>query len=429
MKKLIQLKLKYWAKLILLKYKPEIIGITGSVGKTSAKEAIYTVLSGEKNVRQSEKNYNNEFGMPLTIIGAKSPGKNLLGWFAIAFKVLKMLIIRDKNYPEVLVLEMGIDRPGDMDYLNSIVKCQIGVVTAVGSVHLEYFKNKNALQKEKAKLIASVVKDGWSIVNYDDEETRKMMDISKARIISYGFDKQAKLVASDLIFSYGDGGDKFQGISFKLSYNGANVPVHIPDALGRGVVYSALAGAAVGLSHGMNLLEISQALKNYKSPKGRLNIIPGIKHTTIIDDTYNCEPKSATLAVNTLNDIALRDSQRKLVALGDMLELGSTSEASHRAIGRIIAEFKIDKLFVVGERARDIARSAKEHGMREEDVFMFDNSVMAGKFIQKRIKQGDYLLVKGSQGMRMEKIVLELMADPMRAKELLVRQEAEWMDK
>ncbi len=429
MKKLIQLKLKYWAKMILLKYKPDVIGITGSVGKTSTKEAIYTVLSRKKNVRQSEKNYNNEFGLPLTIIGAKSPGKNLLGWLLIAFKVLTLFIIRDKNYPEILILEMGIDRPKDMDYLNSIAKCKIGVVTAIGSVHLEYFKNKNELQKEKAKLIAGVMKEGWSVVNYDDEEVRKMINVSKAKVISYGFHERAKVRASDLIFSYGENDENIQGISLKLSYDGSSVPVHIPSALGKGMVYSAMAGASVGLAYGMNLLEISQTLKKYKPPKGRLNIIPGIKHTIIIDDTYNSEPKSAKLAINILKDINLKKTQRKLLALGDMLELGPESEASHRELGRMIAEFNIDKLFVVGERARDIARGAKNNGMREEDIFMFDNSIEAGKFIQKKIKSGDYLLVKGSQGMRMEKIVLELMAEPLRARELLIRQEKEWLEK
>ncbi len=428
MKKLIQLKLKYWAKLVLLKYKPEVIGITGSVGKTSAKEAIHTVLAEKKRVRASEGNYNNEFGLPLTIIGEKSPGRNIFGWFIIGFKVLKMLIIRDKYYPEVLILEMGIDRPGDMDYLNSIVKCNIGVATAIGSVHLEYFKNKEALQKEKSKLITNVMEDGWSIINCDEEETRKMINMSRAKVISYGFLESANIVASELSFASSGNGD-IEGISFTVSCKGESVVVRIPHALGKGMVYSALSGVAVGISYGMNLGEIAKALGAYKSPKGRLNIVAGIKDTIIIDDSYNCEPKSAVLAINTLNKINLQGSQRKLIAFGDMLELGVGSETSHKKIGKLIADCKIDKLYTVGERARDIARGAKEAGMREENVFMFDDSVETGKFIQKRIKKGDYLLVKGSQGARTEKIVIELMRDPLKAKELLVRQGKEWQNK
>jgi len=428
MKKLIQLKLKYWAKLILIKYKPDVIGITGSVGKTSAKEAIYTVLNKEKRVRANKGNYNNEFGLPLTIIGAKSPGRNIFGWIMIGFKVLKMLIIRDKDYPEILILEMGIDRPGDMDYLNSIVKCKIGVATAIGSVHMEYFKNKSDLQKEKAKLIACVKKDGCSIINYDDEETRKMADLSQARIVNYGFLESADIVASELSFA-NEGTEIVQGIRFKVSYKNKDTFIYIPRALGKGMVYSALAGVAAGLSYGMDLNEIAKSLKEYKSPRGRLNIIAGIKNTTIIDDSYNCEPKSAILAIDTLSKINTQSSQKKILALGDMLELGADSEDKHREIGKLIADSNINKLYAIGEKARDIARGAKEAGMIEDDVFMFDYSSEAGAFIQKRIKKGDYILVKGSQGARMEKIVLELMNDPLRAKELLVRQGKEWEQK
>ncbi|PLX28083.1 hypothetical protein C0583_02525 [Candidatus Parcubacteria bacterium] len=176
MKKFIELKLRYWAKLILKKYQPAVIAITGSVGKTSTKEAIYSILKKEKRVRQSEKNYNNEIGLPLTIIGSYSPGKNIFGWIIIGFKVLWLLIVEDKNYPEILILEMGIDKPGDMDYLTEIAKPIIGVATLVGSVHLEHFKNREALQAEKGKLISSIEKAGYAIINFDDEGTKKMAE-------------------------------------------------------------------------------------------------------------------------------------------------------------------------------------------------------------------------------------------------------------
>ena len=122
MQKIIELKLKILAKMIICKYRPKIIGITGSVGKTSVREAIYTVLKKKYNVRRSIKNYNNELGVPLTIINAEAPGKNIFGWLAVFFKALKLIIFKEKNYPEILVLEMGVDKPGDMDYLNSIVE-------------------------------------------------------------------------------------------------------------------------------------------------------------------------------------------------------------------------------------------------------------------------------------------------------------------
>ncbi|MDP2830494.1 MAG: Mur ligase family protein, partial [bacterium] len=125
MKKIIQFKLKILAKMILARYKPDVIGITGSVGKTSAKEAVYAVLASKFNARRNIKNYNNEIGLPLTVIGADSPGKSVFGWLAVFLKALKLILIRDANYPRILILEMGVDRPGDMDYLNSIVKCKI----------------------------------------------------------------------------------------------------------------------------------------------------------------------------------------------------------------------------------------------------------------------------------------------------------------
>ncbi|MCG2690768.1 hypothetical protein L6249_01715, partial [Candidatus Parcubacteria bacterium] len=136
MKKIIQFKLKILAKMILAKYKPDVIGITGSVGKTSAKEAVYTALASKFNARRNIKNYNNEIGLPLTVIGVDSPGKSIFGWSAVFLKALKLILIKDVNYPRILILEMGVDRPGDMDYLNSIVKCKIGIVTLIGPVHL-----------------------------------------------------------------------------------------------------------------------------------------------------------------------------------------------------------------------------------------------------------------------------------------------------
>lgn len=138
-KKIILFKLKYLAKKILAKYKPRIVGITGSVGKTSAKEAIFAVLSAKFRVRQSLKNYNNEFGLPLSIIGTESPGKNLFGWLKIFWQAYKLILVTDKKFPEILILEMGVDKPGDMDYLNSIAATDIGVVTGIGEAHLENF--------------------------------------------------------------------------------------------------------------------------------------------------------------------------------------------------------------------------------------------------------------------------------------------------
>ncbi len=434
MKKFIQKILKILAKMILAKYQPDVIGITGSVGKTSAKEAIYSVLKSKYIVRRNIKNYNNEIGLPLTIIGVDSPGKSFFGWVMVFLKAVKLLIVRDNNYPKILILEMAADKPGDMEYLTSIARCKIGVITLIGPVHLEFFGSLEKIKDEKSILIKKLIKPGWAVLNNDDENVKEIAKDIKSndiKILSYGFAEQAVIRAREtqLSFTQKKNVNKLDGISFKLSYNGSTVPVFLPKILGQASIYAALAGAAVGIIYGFNLVEIAQALKNYQSPKGRMNLISGIKNTLIIDDTYNASPQSAIAALNSLASLPLSQSANKYAVLGDMLELGSYSEAGHREVGGEVAKSGINKLIVVGERSRDIARGAVLAGMAEDNIFHFDIADEAGKFIQDRIKQGDIILVKGSQGMRMEKIVKEIMAEPLRAEELLVRQGSEWRDK
>ena len=438
MKKLIQLKLKILSRMVLKKYHPFVIGITGSVGKTSTKEAVSAVLSKKYNVGSGIKNYNNEIGLPLVIVGAESPGRNIFGWFGVFFKVIKNLLFVDPAYPEILVLEMGIDSPGDMEYLTSIAQPNIAIVTAIGNVHLENFGTKPRLIKEKSDLVRAVQKDGWSILNYDDEVVRKMNDLSKAKVLTYGFREKADVQAIEINFSFKKDLESAEevrevaslaGISFKLKYKGAAVPVLLPGVVGYNSIYASLAAASVGLALQMNLHEISEGLRNIKSPKGRMNLIPAIKHALIIDDTYNAEPKSVASGLSILAEFSIKNTAKKYAILGDMLELGSMSEEEHRRIGRMVQDLRIDYLVTVGSRALDINHGAIEIGMSEDCVFHFSNTEEAGKFVQERMHQGDLIFVKGSQGMRMEKIVKEIMAEPLRAEELLVRQDREWVGK
>lgn len=433
MKKLIQLKLKVLARIIIKKYKPEIIGITGSVGKTSTKDAIYSVLSSKFSVRRSIENYNNEIGVPLTIIGEKSPGRSVFGWLMVFCRACKLILITDKNYPKILVLEMGVDRPGDMDYLTSIAKCKIGVVTLIGLTHLEYFGTIDKIQKEKSTLIKNLEKSGWAILNYDNEKSRQISDVSKSKVITYGMQDKASIRAQEVVFSFErnikQSLDGLRGVSFKLSYDGSFAPVLLPGVIGCAAVYAALAAAAVGIAYEMNLIEIAEALRSFKSPNGRMNLIEGIKNTLIIDDTYNSSPSSSMAALDVFKTIPKSRGNKRYAVLGDMLELGNQSEKGHRQVGEYLVECGINKLVVVGERSIDIMHGAIDAGMSEDDIFHFATSVEAGRFIQDRIKQGDLILVKGSQGMRMERIVKELMAEPMRAEELLVRHSKSWLDK
>ncbi len=427
MKKIIQALLKAIAKIILKKYQPRVIGITGSVGKTSAKEAVYAVISAKFRARRGEKNYNNEIGLPLTIIGASSAGRSVMRWLAVFLRASKIIFFKDKNYPEILILEMGIDHPGDMEYLLSIAQPEIGILTFIGSVHAEFFGTQEKLRQEKSLLIKNLDKSGYSIINYDNEGARKSIGESKAKVISYGMDEKANLRAQEIKYLFAESAENPQGVNFKIMHNGAATPVLLPNVMGVNAIYAALSAAAVGIVLGMNMVEISQALKNMVSPKGRMNLLKGIKNTLIIDDTYNSEPQSAMAALRALKMIPAKN--KRIAVLGDMLELGRYSEEAHSDLGGYLFKLGINELVIIGERSLDIKQGALKSGMPEDAIFHFARSADAGIFIQERIKAGDVILVKGSQGMRMEKIVKEIMSEPQKAEELLVRQDKEWQNK
>lgn len=426
MKKILQLILKFEARAILKKYRPDIIGITGSVGKTSAKEAIYAVLSRKFSVRKNIKNYNNELGLPLSIIGAQAQGKSALGWLSVFAKGLK-LILWPAEYPKILILEMGIDKPGDMEYLLSIAAPRIGILTKVGHAHLEFFGSWQNLKKEKESLILKLPAEGWAILNAEDGGTRELSDRIKARLLTYGF-AEGQVVASNIagIRKLENGKRIEPGLHFKMKYGGSAVPAFLPDAFGRPAVEAALIAAAAGIIYGMNLVEISQALKDFRPAPGRMNLLPGIKKSFIIDDSYNSSPESCLAALEEIGSISLARGSKKIAVLGDMLELGSFTEEGHLEVGRQAFASGIQRLVAVGERAREIARGAQEAGLGEDHVFHFPNSNDARIFVQELVKEGDLVFVKGSQGMRMERIVKEIMADPLRAEELLVRQGPDW---
>lgn len=428
MKNIIQKILAFLTRKILAKYKPRVIGITGSVGKTSTKEAVFSVLAPYFRVRRNQKNYNNEIGLPLSVIGAESGGRSMFKWFAIIIKGFWLLIWPVK-YPEILILEMGADRPGDIKYLSDLVRPSIGIMTAVAPVHTEFFGTIERVAEEKSVLIRALPKDGVAILNYDDPRVRAMREKSNCRTISYGFEEMADVRAIESAVSFhalGQPGHDLGGTHFKLSPGASAIPIYLAGVLGRSQVSAALAAAAVGLSLGLNLIQVSEALRSYHPPPGRMNLLPGIKETTIIDDTYNASPASVLAALLALKVLPKAESVKSYVCLGDMLELGKDSGQMHREIGWKAAEIGADVLIACGALAKDIEIGAKEGGMSDLNVFHFAGPAEAGRFLQERIRRGDIILVKGSQGMRMERIVKELMAEPLRAGELLVRQGPEW---
>lgn len=431
LRKILQTILKFEAKLILKKHQPEIIGITGSVGKTSTKEAMYCVLENRFKVRKSIGSYNNELGVPLTIIGQKTAGKSLFGWLSILLKGLRLSFLKDKQYPEILILELGISYPNDMDYLTSFIKPNIACITSISEipVHLKYFKNVENLAIEKIKLAESLSESGKLIFNYDDNRVKKSREKTKGKILSYGFGKKAEIKATDIVRTSDsiilDKRDSF-GLSFKLHYHKNVVPVRLPYILSKKQIYAALAATAVGVAYEMNLVDIAESIKDFKSPPGRMNLIPGIKYTHIIDDSYNASPDSSLAALEVLSE--LKTEGKKIVLMGDMLELGPKTEEGHRMVGQKIMDSG-DILVTVGEASKYVYDEALKSGMDESKVYKFDEgkTIEAAKFVQNKIlKEGDLVLIKGSQAMRMEKAVKELMAEPLKAKQLLVRQGEEW---
>lgn len=428
-KKLLSFILKIFSQLILWRYRPVIVAVTGNVGKTSTKEAIFTVLSARFRARRSLKNYNNEIGVPLTIIGCISAGRSIFGWLKIFLKGLWVFLFKTKMYPQILILEMGADKPGDIRYLTKFVRPHLGVVTAVGQipVHVEFFKSVEHLAKEKANLVSSLSEEGIAILNYDDPLVLGMAKKTKAKIISYGFGQGADVRASDISFQLPnfDGQqwlDAPSKIFFKVNYQGSTVPFSLTNAVGGYQIKSVLAAVAVGLIFELNLVEISELIKDFQPLPGRMRLLAGIKNTLLIDDTYNASPEATIAALQSLAPIG---AKREIVVLGDMLELGRLTEKAHRQVGKVVVK-TADLFFAVGKRMAFAAAEAQVEGMAKDKIFYFDTSDQAKKEVEKELKPGDIILIKGSQSMRMEKIVEEIMAEFQRAGELLIRQEEEW---
>ena len=406
---------------MLWRFKPAIIGVTGSVGKTSTKEAIFCVLKNKFDVRRNQKNYNNEIGVPLTILGIGSGGSSPFKWAKEIFSAVYKIIFTRK-YPKILVLEMGADKIGDIEYLTDFVKCRIGVLTAIGQipVHVEFFRTPEQVAKEKGKLIKSLPNDGFAILNFDDERIKKIAGVSGAQKIFFGFNEGADLRANQAEVHLEDLENAH--LSFKVDWQGTSAPFRLNNILGEHLIYSILAAIAAGLIFKINLVEISQSLKDLCPSPGRLRLIKGIKNSWLIDDTYNSSPSASLAALKTLSQIK---APRKIAVFGDMLELGAFSEQAHRQVA-VAAAKSADLFLAVGERAIFMADQAKKEGLGSEKVFYFASAQEAGRKLQNLIREGDVILVKGSQGVRMEKIVKEVMAEPQKAKELLVRQEEEW---
>jgi UDP-N-acetylmuramoyl-tripeptide--D-alanyl-D-alanine ligase len=425
---IIQKTLRFFAKKILKKYKPRIIGITGSVGKSTAKEMIFTMLNGAGlDVRKSEKNYNNEIGIPLTIIGASGEKKNTLQWGGVLFGAIS-LILFSRKYPKILVLELAVDRPGDMKYFCDFIPIEIGVLTNMGISHLENFGTREAILKEKSYLLRNAKK---AVVYNEDSLGDKLDNIDLVNIITYGFEK-GDFQIREVGYNYKQG-NILAGMIFKVSHEGKLFSGKLNSLVGRPYLYGVLSALSIAEYFDVKVTRALGYLENAVVIPGHMSLLKGIKRTTLIDDTYNSAPASLAEALNVFDEIKVG---RKIAVLGDMLELGTEEDSAHKAIGKRLAH-KENVIFVaVGKRMKiavkefEKVRKKSGVGVFEGDnkkVYWFRNSIEAGKIVQKLMKQGDLILIKGSQGVRMEKVALEIMAEPNKKEKLIVRQNKDWV--
>ena len=419
--------LAWCARRIIARHKPLLIGVTGSVGKSTTKEAVYWVLKNRYQVRKSQSNLNNQIGLPLTIISEIEPKGSIILWLTVLLSSLKLSFFRSHKYPKILVLEMAVDRPKDMDHLLSIVSPKIGIVSNVGITHLQYFRDKKQILKEKTKLLKQLPENGLAIFNYNDQELRAFSKKLNRPVLSYGFRAGADVRATDLKIGYspglGEGLSLAQGVSFRVHYKTIYLPVELPNVISKALVYPILAATALGLHLGMNLVEIAKNLKDFRTLPGRMRLLRGKRENLIIDDSYNSAPDSVKAAMEIL---ALVKSRKKTVILGDMLELGSQEEPAHKELAKLIFPVA-GKVFLVGKRTAMTHRELRKLGFPKDKIFHFHLVTRLIKKLPRLIGKGEVILVKGSQGLRLEKAVEILVSRKKR--KFLTRQDKYWRRK
>ena len=355
----------YWRSRLNLR----VVGVTGSVGKTTSKELIAAVLSTRYRTLKTEGNYNNEIGLPL-------------------------MLLKLSEAHERAVLEMGFYQVGEIKFLCTLARPHVGVVNNVYAVHLERAGSIENIARGKGELIEALpaAPDGAAILNHDDPLVLAMRSRTRARIFTYGLDP-ASDVWADHIESRG-----LDGIYFHLHYRHETLHLKVP-LLGQHSVHTALRAAAVGLVEGLMWQEIVEGLQSLGATQLRLSAVTGPGGSLILDDTYNASPESVIAALNLLNEL----EGRRVAVLGDMLELGAYEEPGHRLVGRRAREV-VSLLVTVGPRARIIAEEAREAGLPAEAVVELSDSDEAIAYLASRIGRGDVVLLKGSRGVRMDRI-------------------------
>ena len=361
---------RYWRRKLDLR----VVGITGSVGKSTTKEMVAEVLSTRYRTLKSPGNLNNEIGLPLTIL-------------------------RLSTGHQRAVLEMGFYVPGEIAFLCDIALPQVGVVTNIGTVHAERAGSQEAIARGKSELVQALppAPEGVAILNFDDPWVRQMEEKTKARVFFYGLSREANLWADNVV------GLGLEGIRFRLHYQGETLHVRIP-LIGRHSVHTALRAAAVGLAEGMNWQEVLEGLHQGHTQL-RLAAVRTQTGALLLDDTYNASPESMLAALNLLDELG----GRKVAVLGDMLELGPYERTGHEMVGLRAAQVA-NVLLTLGERAHLIADAARRAGMRKTSILEFREFEPLMEWLKANLSKEDAVLIKGSHGQRMDRIASMLEA-------------------
>ncbi len=428
-KKIIVTVITWQAKLVLARYRPKIIAITGSVGKTSTKDALFTVLSKFKTVRKSQKSFNSEIGLPLTILGLPNGWNDPFVWLENIIHGFS-LILWKKSYPEYLILEVGVGKPGDIK--KNVVpwlKTDVVIITRFPDkpVHVEFFDSVEKIIEEKSALVETLKKNGLLILNHDDEKVYALHQKFNYKTVSFGMNDNATYHSIYPTYLYKTK-NKIKipdGLNFKLEYEGNTFPVMLPKILGVHNIGQASSAIACAHELGCDLLESIKYVSEYITPPGRLSLIEGMNNSIIIDDTYNSSPVAMEVAIGVLKEL---EGKRKIAVLGDMLELGKFTDEEHYLVGTNICGVA-DILVTVGPRAKSIARGAIEKGFNQKEIYNFDTSKTTSEFLKEMIKEGDIILIKGSQGIRLERAVEAIMEHKELKKTLLCRQDKEWKNR
>lgn len=356
-----------------LKFDIPFIGITGSVGKTSTKEMVWSVLNKGFNVLKNQGNFNNEIGVPLTI-----------------FKL--------ETSHETAVVEMGMSGLGEISRLTSIVKPDIAIITNVGVCHIEKLGSKRNILRAKMEILEGLNKDGLLILNGDDNLLLGLKGLLDFKTVFYGLEDGLDYQAYN-VKSLGE-----KGSVFEIEINKKEYEVKVPVP-GIHNIYNALASIAAGIEMGISEEKIIKGIEEFSSAKMRLDIIDnnGVK---IINDTYNASPQSVEAALTVLRDIS--SANRTIAVLGDMYELGEMTYEAHFHIGKFAVEQGTDYIIAVGDNAGDISKGAIVAGADLNKVLTFKNNKDASHFLKSFLKKDDVILIKGSRGMKMEEIVNQL---------------------